>query len=228
MPPNQTAVGILGKAVATLEKNRFSGKIQGVVKKMFQYTGPEMPFAKKVIFANLWLFNPLVKRQLAKTPKTDALLRTTTAPTIVKGGTKENVLPTKVEAVVNFRILPGETIDTVKDHVKSVINDPRITITPLKQVWNPSPVSDLESDSFIQLQRTIRQLFPGTVVAPYLVTGATDSRHYLVLTNNVFKIVPVVVTPEDFKRVHGTNERLSVTDYEKCIKFFIQLIRNSS
>lgn len=228
MPPKHTAVGILGKAVVALEKNRFSGRLQGVVKKMFEYTGPEMPFTKKLIFANLWLFNPLVKHQLAQTAKTDALLRTTTAPTIVKGGTKENILPTKVEAVVNFRILPGETIETVKDHAKTTINDPRVTITPLKQVWNPSPVSDLESESFAQLQKTIRQVFPGTVVAPYLVTGATDSRHYLVLTNNVFKIVPVVITPEDLKRPHGTNERISVQDYEKCVKFFIQVIRNSS
>ncbi len=228
MPPKNTAVGILGKAVAALEENKFSGRIQGVVKKMFEYTGPEMSFTKKMIFANLWLFSPLVKHQLAQTPKTDALLRTTTAPTIVKGGTKENVLPTKVEAVVNFRILPGETIETVKDHVKTVINDPRVVVTPLKQVWNPSPVSDLASESYAQLQKTLRQVFPDTVVAPYLVTGATDSRHYLVLTDNVFKIVPIVATPEDLKRAHGTNERILVQDYEKCIKFFIQVIRNSA
>ncbi|MGD2251128.1 MAG: M20 family peptidase [Candidatus Methanofastidiosia archaeon] len=226
MPPKESGIGVLSKAIQKLERNRFPSRIQGVVTNLFEYTGPEMPFTKKLVFANLWLFKGMVKRQLAQAPKTNALIRTTTAPTIVNGGTKENILPKTVKGVVNFRILPGDTIDSVTARVKQVINDPRVDIKSLEQTWNPSPVSDIASDSFYILQKTVRQIFPNVVVAPYLVTGATDSRHYAVLTNNVFKLVPYLVTPEDLKRVHGTNERLSVTDYEKLVKFFVQLIKN--
>jgi carboxypeptidase PM20D1 len=226
MPPKKSGIGVLSSAIQKLEKNRFPSRMQGVVTNLFEYTGPEMPFTKKLVFANLWLFKGLVKRQLAQAPKTNALIRTTTAPTIIKGGTKENILPKTVKGVVNFRILPGETTDSVTARVKQVINDSRVDITSLEQTWNPSPVSDVTSESFYMLQKTVRQIFPNVVVAPYLVTGATDSRHYAVLTNNVFKLVPYLVTPEDLKRVHGTNERLSVTDYEKLVKFFVQLIKN--
>ncbi len=228
MPPQSTAVGILAHAVDTLEKKRFLRKIKGITKQMFEYTGPEMPFARKVIFANLWLFSPLVKCYLAKFPRTDAIIRTTTAPTIIEGGTKENVLPTKVRAVINFRILPGETMDTVIQYVRKTVNDPRVKVTPLGEAWNPSVMPSLESESFTVLKKTIRQIFPGTVVAPYLVAGATDSRHYGKITTTIFKFVPMVIAAEDLTRIHGTNERISVENYENCVKFFVQLIRNSS
>lgn len=227
MPSKESGIGILSAAIQKLEKNKFPSRMEKTVTNLFEYTGPEMPFTKKFVFANLWLFKGLVKRQLAQTPKTNALIRTTTAPTIIKGGTKENILPKTVKGVINFRILPGDTTDSVTTRVKKVINDPRIEITSLQQTWNPSPVSDVASESFYNLQKTVRQIFPSVVVAPYLVTGATDSRHYAVLTKNVFKLVPYIVTPEDLKRVHGTNERLSVTDYKKLVQFFVQLIRNS-
>jgi carboxypeptidase PM20D1 len=228
MPPKETAAGILCRAINNLERDRFPSRFKGVVRDMFEYTGPEMTFVRKMIFANLWLFKGLVINQLSQSPKTDALIRTTTAPTILEGGTKENVLPKKVRAVVNFRILPGETTETVIKRVTDVINDSRVEITQMTQAWNPSEISNMNSQSYAAIQKTIRQIFPDTVVAPYLVTGATDSRHYLPLTQNVFKIVPMVVTPEDLKRVHGTDERISVENYKECIQFYIQLIKNSA
>jgi len=228
MPPPETAVGTLAAAIHNLEKNRFPGKLEKIVRQLFEYVGPEMSFAKKMAFANMWLFSWLIKRQLAQTPKTDALIRTTTAPTIIGGGTKENVLPTKVRAVINFRILPGDTTESVMNRVKETLNNPQVKIRSLEQAWNPSPISDIASESFEALQKTVRQVFPETVVAPYLVTGATDSRHYAPLTRNVFKLVPFMVTAEDLTRVHGTDERISVKDYEGCVQFYVQLIRNSA
>ncbi|MBU7021494.1 MAG: M20 family peptidase [Theionarchaea archaeon] len=228
MPPRETAAGILSTAISRLEKNRFPSRFEGVVRDMFEYTGPEMTFPKKIVFANLWLFKALVINQLSQSPKTDALIRTTTAPTILEGGTKENVLPKNVRAVVNFRILPGETTETVIKRVTEVINDPRVEITQMTQAWNPSEISDMNSQSYDAIQKTLRQVFPDTVVAPYLVTGATDSRHYLPLTHSVFKIVPLVATSEDLSRIHGTDERISVDNYMKCIQFYIQLIRTSA
>jgi len=227
IPPKDTALGILSAAIYRLEENRPPGRLQKTVRQLFEYVGPEMSFARKLVFANLWLFGALVKRQLAQSPETDALIRTTTAPTIVEGGTKENVLPRKVRAVVNFRILPGDTTENVINRAREIINDPRVEIAILEQKWEPSRISDTTSESFITLQKTVRQIFPGTVVAPYLVTGATDSRYYAVLTDNVFKFVPLMVTPRDLSRAHGIDERIGVEDFRKCITFFIQLICNS-
>ncbi len=228
MPPPDTGIGILSKVIASLEKEQMPEGIQGVVKQMFNYVGPEMGFTRKMVFANTWLFSWLIKRQLRKSPETHAMIRTTTAPTIIEGGTKENILPKKVKAVINFRILPGDTIKNVVDHVRNTIRDHTVKVHTVGQGWEPSPLSDILSPSFHALEKTIRQIFPDTVVAPYLVSGATDSRHYAVLTRNVFKFVPVVAHPEDLKRVHGVNERISLKNYEQCVMFYSQLIRNSA
>jgi carboxypeptidase PM20D1 len=228
MPPPDTGIGILSKAITNLEKSQMPEGLQGVIKQMFNYIGPEMDFTRKMVFANTWLFSWLIKRQLRKSPETHAMIRTTTAPTIIEGGTKENILPKKVKSVINFRILPGDTIKNVVDHVRDTINDHTVKVHTVGQGWEPSPVSDILSPSFQALEKTIRQIFPDTVVAPYLVSGATDSRHYAVLTRNVFKFVPVVACSEDMKRVHGVNERISLKNYEQCVMFYKKLIRNSS
>ena len=128
-PPPQTAIGILSKAISRLEENQMPGGIKGVVGQMFQSVGPEMSFVKKLVFANLWLFRPLVERQMAAQPSTNAAMRTTTAATIIEGGVKENVLPSKARAVVNFRILPGDSVKSVLDHVNQTINDARVKVT---------------------------------------------------------------------------------------------------
>ena len=228
MPPRDTGIGIVSAAIRKLEKNQMPSRIEAVVRHMFERIGPEMSFIRRMAFANLWLFRGLVKQQLAQAPETNSMIRTTTAPTLIEGGAKENILPRKVTAVVNFRILPGDTIKAVIDHVRETINDTRVKTHTLKEGWEPSVVSDIKSSSFLALEKTIRQIFPDTMVAPYLVSGATDSRHYGVLTRNVFKFVPIVAKHEDLKRVHGVNERISLDNYEKGIQFYVQLLRNSA
>jgi len=228
-PPPQTAIGILSKAISRLEENQMPGSIKGVVGQMFQSVGPEMTFGKKLVFANLWLFRPLVERQMAAQPSTNAAMRTTTAATIIEGGVKENVLPSKARAVVNFRILPGDTVKSVLDHVNQTINDSRVKVTNFGETANePSAVSNTESGGYQAIERTIRQVFQGAVVAPSQVNGATDSRHYAELSNSIYRFAPFIVRSEDLKRIHGTDERISVENYAQCVRFYHQLILNSA
>ena len=228
MPPPETTIGILSAALTALQENPMPASFSGVIHALFAYVGPEMNFFRKVPFANTWLFSPIIVNKLSQSPYTNAMTRTTTAPTIIEGGTKENVLPKKAKCIVNFRIIPGETVESVIGHVNTVINDSRIRVTPVKESWNPSIVSDDTGTWFQTLHHTIRQIFPHTVVAPYLVTGATDSRYYAGMSENIFKFIPFIATSEDLKRVHGTDERISIQGYEQCIRFFIQLICNSA
>jgi len=228
MPPKQTAIGILSTAITKLEKNQFPAKVTEPIRKMLEYLGPEQSFSNKAIFANLWLFSGLVKRKFSSLPMTNALIRTTTAPTMIEGSDKENILPTEASAVVNFRIIPGESIDEVINHVRNTIDDPRITLKPLNLQIEPSVISDVESPIFRLIQRTIHQIFPDVVVTPWLVVAATDSRYYTELTDNVYRFTPIRIRPEDASRFHGIDERISISDYENCVRFLIQLIKNSN
>lgn len=142
---------------------------------------------------------------------------------------KENLLPIHARAVVNFRILQGDSISGVIDHVQRTINNPRVNITPLANslTSEPSKVSSIDSPCFRIIQRTILQVFPDILVAPYLVVGVTDSRHYAKLSENIYRFVPMLGSRRDTDRLHGTNERISIENYTKIVRFYIRLIQNS-
>ncbi len=194
---------------------------------MFDYLGPEMTGLKKLAFSNLWLFEPTIANQLAKPPLSNAILRTTLAPTIFNAGVKENVLPTQARAVINLRVIPGESTDQALGHVRRAIDDPQVKLTPLPVRMEPSAVSDSESSSFKLIQRTIGETAPQAIVAPSLLVAATDSRHYSALTRNVLRFLPITLKAEDTKRYHGIDERISIIDYVRCINFYARLIKNS-
>jgi carboxypeptidase PM20D1 len=229
MPPPESAIGILSSAIHNLERNQFSTKLEGATLLLFDFVGPEMPFGMRFLLANEWLFEPLIKSQLKKSKAMNAMIRTTIAPTVFEAGSKENVLPQIARAKVNFRLYPGDSIEYVINHVKKAINDPQVHVSPSGHEWNEaSSVSDVDSKSFMVLQRTIRQMFPDSIVAPFLMVAGTDTKHYAEISDNIFRFLPMRLTSEDLKRIHGKNERISLKNYEEIIKFYIQLIRNSN
>ncbi len=227
IPPVDTAIGVMSRALYKLGATPFSSHLDGSTRRMLEFIGPEMAWSKRLAVANLWLFDPLVRRQLAASPLTNAAIRTTLAPTNFNAGLQENVLPTRAAAVINLRILPGETIADAIDHVRKTIDDPKVQLTSLPVRMEASSISDIEAPSFTLLHQTIRQIAPETIVAPSLLVAATDSRHYSGLTKNIYRFLPITLGPEDAKRYHGIDERISIKDYERCVRFYLQLIRNS-
>jgi carboxypeptidase PM20D1 len=225
LPPRQSAVGILSAAVARLEEYQMPARLEGPTRQLFDRIGPQFPFAQRAVFANLWLTRPLVIRNLEESPATNAMVRTTTAPTILQAGTKDNVLPSYARAVVNFRILPGDTVAGVVEHVGRVIDDDRVEIKTVGRFSaEPSAVSSTDSDGFRMLERTIRSIAPDVIVAPYLVVVVTDARYYSGLSRNVFRVLPLRLTSRDLERMHGIDERIGIREYEAAIRTYRQLV----
>ena len=229
MPPKQTCIGVLSAGLAKIESNPFPNKLDGAGSLMFDYLAPEMGFKARLAFGNRWLFAPFIENKLNENNATRALLHTTSATTIISGGNKENVLPTKAMAIVNFRILPSESISSVQKYVSDVVNDKRIKISQINHFSDESSlVSNPNSKSFRLIQRTIASVFDGVLVAPYLVLGSTDARHYRKLTKNIYRFVPLRLAKNDLSRIHGMNERISIKNYHESINFYIHLIQNSA
>jgi carboxypeptidase PM20D1 len=229
LPPAQSAVGVVSAAVARLEQHQMPARLDGPTREMFERIGPRFPYLQRALFANLWLTRPLVLRTLQRSPTTNAMVRTTTAPTMFQGGTKDNVLPSYARAVVNFRILPGDSIADVVEHVRRTIDDDRVQVQITGRFTaEPSAVSSTDSAGFRMLERAIRSTTPDAVVTPYLVVVVTDARHYSPLSRNVFRFLPLRLTSRDLDRMHGANERLGVGEYEAAIRTYRQLIINSA
>jgi carboxypeptidase PM20D1 len=228
MPPAKTVIGILSRAIDRLEGNSFPARLEGPTKDMFDFVGQEMGFPMRFLFANQWLFKALIKRKLEASIYTNGALRTTYATTVIRGGDRPNVLPQKASALVNFRLFPGDTVESVIRHVERTVGDDRVKISISGETHcEASRISDIGSAGFKTLERTTRQVFPDCIVAPFLVMATTDARHYAEISDCVLRFLPTRMTPDDFKRIHGTNERISIENYKEIIQFYMQLIRNS-
>ncbi len=227
MPPAvaETAIGRLSRAIDRLGNAPFDSKMEGTSRHMIEDLAPAVPFMRRMVFANMWLFEPLVRGTLEKSHSGAAQLHTTISPTIIEGGTKENVLPPEAAAVVNFRIHPRDNAETVVDHVTQAVDDPEIDIDTLPGIREASKVSNVNGSAYRTLTRVVKESFPGIVPVPNLTVGGTDSRHYLPLTDNVFRFIPVRMGPGDLARFHGTNERISVENMGEAVGFYLRLMK---
>jgi len=224
-PTGQTAISKMSVALRKLDEEQLPAKLQGVAREMFETLAPEMTGFQRVALSNLWLFGPLVQPQLEKAGATNAMLRTTTALTIVQAGNKDNVIPGQAEATVNFRIMPGETRQTVLQHVRDKVG-PDFELRELDGAVDPTGVSPTSAPSYQVLNRTLRSLFPEVLVTPALYVAGSDSHHFTGLTDNIYRFSPVRVKPEDLPRLHGTDERIAVANLGEMVRFYHQLLRN--
>ena len=227
MPPRHTAIGLVAAAVQKLEENPMPARIDGATRSSFEFLAPELPLGSRLPLANLWLFEPLVKKQFSGEAASDARMRTTTAATMIRAGVKENVLPSEAKAWVNFRILPGDSIESVLEHVRQTVG-PGIQVEVSGIPSEPMPESPSDAEPFRLLQTTVSQVFPGTLAAPNLLSGGTDTKHFQKLSPNVYRFIPVPITAGDLERVHGTNERVSIEGYAGAVRFYAQLVRNAA
>ena len=225
LPPRQTAVGILSAAISRLEASPMRARLEGATRELFDRIGPQFSTAQRLVFTNLWLTRPLVIRNLENVATTNAMVRTTTAVTMFHAGTKDNVLPSSAKAAVNFRILPGDTIASVVEHVRDVVHDDRVQVKIGGRFSaEPSNVSHTDSEMFGVLERAIRRVAPDVTVAPYLVVVVTDARYYSNLSRNVFRFLPLRLTSRDLERMHAIDERIGIRQYEDAVRTYRQLL----
>lgn len=224
-PPDSTALSTLCEGVSRLQKHQFRRRITLPVKWFLNAVGPEMPFIDRIILSNLWLFNRFFMKKLSGMPSGNALLRTTTAATMAGGSPQANILPQKAWSVINFRLLTGETCDSLARHIKKVLQGLDIRVEFLIGN-NPSAVSPCESAAFKTIEKTASQVFPDALPAPYIMTGASDSIKYETVSPNIFRFSPFRMKPGDIGKVHGNNECIPVQSMADVVRFYRQLIKN--
>ena len=224
-PPRQTAIGVLARAIALLDDNPFPANPELAIETLKQVAFL-FPFATRLVFANTWLLKPMLIKELEKTVQTNALIRTTHAATVIRGGIKDNILPSEAAAKINFRLLPGDSQDSVIQHIQQVVNDPRVQAEiDMADAWGPSRVSQLDTPAYNTLALVIRQVFGNMPVAPYLLMFATDARHYQDVSDQLYHFSPVAFESEDISRMHGIDERISVAAMADMVKFYTRLMK---
>ena len=230
MPPRASANVQLARAIVALDENQMPADFtKPPLSTLIETTAEDMPMMQKMAFANMWLFRPMIESEFAKSGAANAMIRTTTAPTILVGSAKENILPQKSAALINFRIHPNDTADDVLAHVREVIADFDGVTAEFDQsggVGSPaSPVSPTDTRAFQILANVAAETGNGAPVAPALVLGATDARWTTEISDNVYRFAPSVIPVEDLAGFHGTNERISVDNMGRLARGYAQIMK---
>ena len=227
LPIAETAIGRLAQALEKLARAPFEGRIDGVSREFLQQLMPYMSFGQRLAIANLWLLEPAVVKSMSASPASAAILRTSIAPTMVQGGVKENVLPPSATLTINLRVHPRDTTESVLAHIRKAVGDPQVDISAVGVRREASAVSDMQGPQFALIRRTLERVKSGVIVAPNLLSAATDARHYEALTRNVFRMVPAELTADELKGFHGTNERVPVSSLVLIARYYRELIRGA-
>lgn len=231
VPPNETPIVTLSRAVSKLDAfshpNLFGiGPERDIIEAMAPYSS----FAYKILFANLWIFKPIVSKLLTSYPLMNSFIRTTTAVTMFNSGIKDNVLPGIASAIVNHRIHPLNSVADVLNFDRELINDEQISVEIFGIPIEPHPISpyDEQSFGFQTIKKSIRQVFPSVAIIPGLMMAATDTRWYLNFTQNIYRFSPGIVSMNDLSRIHGHNERISIDNYVKLVNFYHHIMISSN
>ncbi len=229
-PPRNSATVRLSRALVALDENQMPADFSGpIVSDLFKAAGADMPFIQRMAFANMWLFGGIVEDQMAAIPAANAMIRTTTAPTMLIGSAKENVLAQRASAIVNFRIHPSNSEQEIVAHVRRVTDEiggefEVETIGGGVRGDGASPVSSTENRAYGVLSAVAKRTGGGAPVAPGLVLGATDGRYATAITDSVYRFAPAVMSTEDLAGFHGTNERISVENMRRLSEGYAQII----
>jgi carboxypeptidase PM20D1 len=219
MPEKETAIDVLSAALGKLRQHPFKSRLVPAQQDFIRYIGPELPFLKKMVFANTWLFEKLIIREYEKTATGSAVMHTTMVPTILRAGIKDNIVPSSATALVNLRLLSGDSCRQVTESVKKIINDRRVKVSVVEQ-FEPSAVTPVNSPAFQKVEAAVRRTFPNTIVTPFLVIGATDSHHFQQIARHIIRFTPAI-DPQNF---HGINERVSLRSFQTALCFYEQLL----
>ncbi|MGQ0532617.1 MAG: M20/M25/M40 family metallo-hydrolase [Caulobacteraceae bacterium] len=226
MPPAETAVSLVAEAVDRIHAMPIERRLEGgPALGMMRALAPELSFTNRMAVSNEWLFAPLLRQRLKGDPAAQALLGTTVAPTMIEGGVRPNVLPGEATAMINFRIHPRDTpADLLRRARQQVANLEGVTVDWAEEPHEASAISSTTSSSYALIAGLSRNILQDAPVAPGLVLAGTDSRHYEGVAENVYRFQPILFTAEDLERPHGLNERLSIENFERMIRFYMGLM----
>lgn len=224
-PAVPTALGKVAKAVVAIEESRHPARITKPVEAMLRNIGEEAPFPFAFLFLNLWFTKPLIKVIFSKSPTLNALIRTTSVPTMIQASDKSNVIAQTAKAVVNTRVLSGDDQASVTSHLSKVINDGDVSLT-VSRYAAPSQESPASQEAFAMIKATISKTFPEAIVTSYLMLGATDARKYERLCQFVYRFTPAQMDRLEVLRMHAPDERMHTDNIQKAVMFFHSLLKS--
>ena len=224
-PVRNGATARLARAILRLEKHPPRATISAPTLAMIQTLGAHAHGPLGMLFRRAAMFRPVLAAAFARLgPETEAMVRTTRAVTRLSGSAGDNVIAERATAMVNVRVSVGSSVAEAANDIRMAVNDPAVTVR-VAYSSEPAPVSRNDGPVWQLLSDAITDSFPGTVVTPYVMLQASDSRHFAAISDGVYRFLPFDLRASERATLHAIDESIRVSTYLGGIAFFRRLLR---
>ena len=214
----------IAKAIARLDRRQMAASVPDPTIELMRRIAPHGSRALRPLMANAARLRPLLTRALvAAGTEPAAMTRTTFAITTLSGSPALNVIASTATAGVNVRIMVGDTVASVLEHVRRTIADDRVQVHVIEQN-EPSPISPYDDEAFALLEDTIAEVFPDAIPAPYVMMAATDSRFFTEICPRVYRFAPFRMTKAQRESIHSYDEHLGIDALVEGVRWYRRLI----
>lgn len=225
-PGKNTPLVRIAKFMCEVEQHSpFRVEFSPTVREMFRRLSPKMGFGMRLVFSNLWLFSPLLKKLMPSiSPAGAAMLQTTCAFTTAAGAEGLNVLPQTAYVTANLRFMPHQSNDESIAMLTEIAKKYNLE-TEVIYSHQPCPVVDYHAAPFLLVEETIREFFPSCEVSPYVMTGGTDAKFYNDICENGIRFAPLEINAQQYASIHGLDENLSTDVLPAGVDFYKSIVR---
>jgi acetylornithine deacetylase/succinyl-diaminopimelate desuccinylase-like protein len=216
------AVLKLAKALARLDGKRLPLHVTPIARRVVTELSQAEPrlaglLAEETFDAALSLLEPAQRFWL------ETMFTNSASATVLRAGSKENVIPGKAEAIMDCRLVPGQTTKDVIAELEEIMG-PELEITPL--VFRPGTECDTDTPLFEAMRRRFMEHYPEFKVIPFLFSGATDGSYLARNGTAYYGFSPFPLPSEEglWETVHGLNERIKVKDLRMGVRIFAEAL----
>ncbi len=224
-PKPNSPVVMLSNACLNIENKPFKSQLSKPVKEMFDTLGRHSTFLYRLIFSNLWCFKWVIDLLCKKQGgELNALMRTTVAFTQMQGSSASNVIPPEATIVSNVRLNPKDNMGEALDYLNKTVKNSNVEITKIHGI-NPSRISRTDVKGYEMVANSVASTWKGSIVSPYLMVQCSDSRHYGVISDRVYRFSAMDLTSEERAGIHGNDEHVRIESILKSVEFYTRLLK---
>lgn len=226
LPRENSAPRVLSVALGRLAELEFPSRFLPATDAFLDRFADGAPFHERLALKNRWLFGSFVERTLAGRPAGNAMIRDTFALTILEAGITANVVPARALATVNMRLLPDSDLPDALRRIEGALDDPRVSVEVIRDD-GASPAAPIDGEEWARLEEALASAYPENeaLIAPIITPATLDARYFARRGIPTYRLVPFRLDANERGRVHGVDERISISNLVEAARVYAHLMR---
>ena len=224
-PSDDCAIVRLTKFIAEVNDSKiYKGKFHPEVRSTFETHAPYMSFPLNILFGNLTLFSPLIKKIMLSIPQTKAMLSTSVNFTNFFAGTTEDpqIRAKEAEATMFLRCIREDDLLAGLEKIKEIAKKYSVEIEEIERDYcRPTSFTD---KPYRHLENVMHENFPDVIVAPFLLTAGTDARRFTDVADSILRFAPIDLDKKQYASIHSANEHIKIRNIGECVCFYKDFI----